>query len=82
LSKKLIYDKDGWATAKAIIMSKALRKITGMIGKERILVCFTNQLREKLGVMFGDKYTTSGWKSFTFPCKLQNPIKRIRKVKE
>lgn len=50
------FDKDGWATAKAIIMSKALRKVTGMIGKQRILLCFTNQLREKLGVMFGDKY--------------------------
>lgn len=50
------YEKDGWATSKAIVMSKAMRKITGMIGKQRVLLAFTNQLREKLGVMFGDKY--------------------------
>jgi recombination protein RecA len=50
------YDKDGWATTKAILMSKAMRKITNMIGKQRILLAFTNQLREKMGAMFGDKY--------------------------
>lgn len=48
------YDKDGWSTGKAIIISKAMRKITNLIGKERILVIFTNQLRQKLGVSFGD----------------------------
>lgn len=50
------YGKDGYATQKALIMSKSMRKITGMIGKQNILLVFTNQLREKLGVMFGDKY--------------------------
>jgi recombination protein RecA len=50
------YDKDGWATAKAIIISKAMRKVTNMIGKQRICLVFTNQLREKLGVSFGDKW--------------------------
>lgn len=50
------YDKDGWATGKAIIISKALRKITRLIGKERICLVFTNQLRQKLGVMFGDQW--------------------------
>lgn len=75
------YDKDGWATAKAIIMSKALRKITGMIGKERILVCFTNQLREKLGVMFGDKYTTSGGKALPFHASCRIRLKGMEKLK-
>lgn len=75
------YDKDGWATAKAIIMSKALRKITGMIGKERILVCFTNQLREKLGVMFGDKYTTSGGKALPFHASCRIRLKGLDKLK-
>jgi len=75
------YDKDGWATAKAIIMSKALRKITGMIGKERILVCFTNQLREKLGVMFGDKYTTSGGKALPFHASCRIRLKGLEKLK-
>jgi len=75
------YNKDGWATAKAIIMSKALRKITGMIGKEKILVCFTNQLREKLGVMFGDKYTTSGGKALPFHASCRIRLKGLEKLK-
>lgn len=48
------YDKDGWSTGKAIIISKAMRKITNLIGKERILVIFTNQLRVKLGCVNPD----------------------------
>jgi len=50
------YSKDGWATSKAIIISKAFRKITRLIGKERIVLVCTNQLRQKMGVMFGDPY--------------------------
>ena len=42
------FDKDGWATAKAIIISKAMRKITQMIGRQKIALVFTNQLRQKL----------------------------------
>ena len=56
------FDKDGWATSKAIILSKAMRKITQMIGRQKIALVFTNQLRQKLGVMFGDPWTTSGGK--------------------
>jgi len=43
------YNKDGWATSKAIILSKAMRKITNLINKQRVLLIFTNQLRTKLG---------------------------------
>ena len=53
------FDKDGWATAKAIIISKAMRKITQMIARQKVALVFTNQLRQKLGVMFGDPWTTS-----------------------
>ena len=42
-----------------------MRKITQMIGRQKIALVFTNQLRVKLGVMFGDPYTTSGGKSIT-----------------
>ena len=45
------FDKDGWATSKAIILSKAMRKITQMIGRQRVALVFTNQLRQKLGVI-------------------------------
>lgn len=76
------YDKDGWATSKAIIMSKALRKITNLIGKERIILAFTNQLREKLGAMFGDKYTTSGGKALPFHASCRVRLKSMGKLKD
>lgn len=50
------YDKDGWATSKAIILSKAMRKVTNFVGRERICLIFTNQLRTRLGVSFGDPW--------------------------
>jgi len=50
------YDKDGWATSKAIILSKAMRKITNFVGRQRICLIFTNQLRTRLGVTFGDQW--------------------------
>lgn len=50
------YDKDGYATSKAILLSKAMRKITNLIGKKNVLLLFTNQLRDKVGASFGDLY--------------------------
>ena len=76
------YDKDGWATSKAIIMSKALRKITNLIGKERVVLAFTNQLREKLGAMFGDKYTTSGGKALPFHASCRVRLQAVGKIKD
>lgn len=76
------YSKDGYATAKALIMSKSMRKITGMIGRQRICLVFTNQLREKLGVMFGDKYTTSGGKALQFHASVRLRLKSIGKIKK
>lgn len=76
------YEKDGWATTKAIIMSKALRKITNLIGKERVILAFTNQLREKLGAMFGDKYTTSGGKALPFHASCRVRLKSTGKLKD
>ena len=75
------YDKDGWATTKAILMSKAMRKITNMIGKQRILLAFTNQLREKMGAMFGDKYTTSGGKALGFHASVRVRLQSVGKLK-
>ena len=61
------YDKDGWATGKSIIISKALRKITSTIGKQKIALIITNQLRQRLGAMpFSDPYTTSGGMALRF----------------
>ena len=75
------YDKDGWATSKAILMSKAMRKITNIIAKQRVLVICTSQLREKMGVMFGDKWTTSGGKALGFHASCRIRLKGIGKLK-
>jgi recombination protein RecA len=51
------FGKDGYATDKAIIISKAMRKITGLLGRERIALVFTNQLRQKMNAMaFSDPW--------------------------
>lgn len=61
------YNKDGYATSKAILLSKAMRKITNLIAKERICLVFTNQLRTKMNAMaFADPWTTSGGKAVAF----------------
>ena len=76
------FDKDGWATSKAIIISKAMRKITQMIGKQRICLVFTNQLRQKLGVMFGDPWTTSGGKALPFHASTRIRLKNLGQIKD
>ena len=76
------FDKDGWATSKAIVISKAMRKITQMIGRQRIALVFTNQLRVKLGAMFGDPYTTSGGKAFPFHASTRIRLKNKGQIKD
>ena len=76
------FDKDGWATAKAIIISKAMRKITQMIGRQNIALVFTNQLRQKLGVMFGDPWTTSGGKALPFHSSTRIRLKNMGQIKD
>ena len=76
------FEKDGWATSKAIIVSKAMRKITQMIGRERIALVFTNQLRQKLGVMFGDPWTTSGGKALPFHASTRIRLKNLGQIKD
>ena len=76
------FDKDGWATAKAIIISKALRKITQMIARQKVALVFTNQLRQKLGVMFGDPWTTSGGKALPFHASTRIRFKNMGQIKD
>jgi len=75
------FEKDGWATTKAILMSKAMRKITNTIGKQRVLLLCASQLREKMGVMFGEKLTTSGGKALGFHASCRIRLKGIGKLK-
>ena len=73
---------DGYATGKAIAISKAMRKITGLIAKQRICLAFTNQLRQKVGfVGLGDPYTTSGGKALAFHASLRLRLKSIGQIK-
>ena len=76
------FDKDGWATSKAIVISKAMRKITQMIGRQKIALVFTNQLRVKLGAMFGDPYTTSGGKALPFHASTRVRLKNKGQIKD
>ena len=76
------FDKDGYATSKAIIISKALRKITQLIGRQKVALVFTNQLRQKLGVMFGDPWTTSGGKALPFHASTRIRLKNLGQIKD
>jgi recombination protein RecA len=75
------FGKDGYATSKAIIISKALRKITQLIGRQKVSLIFTNQLRQKLGVMFGDPWTTSGGKALPFHASTRIRLKNLGQIK-
>jgi recombination protein RecA len=63
-------------------MSQALRKLTGAIARSKTSVVFINQLREKIGVMFGNPETTTGGKALKFYASLRLDIRRIGPVKE
>ena len=77
------YGKDGYATTKAIIVSKAMRKITNMIGRQRVLLVFTNQLRMNLNAMaFGDRYVTAGGKAIAFHSSVRIRLNNIAKLKK
>lgn len=76
------YDKQGYATQKAIILSQAMRKIGKIIAQQRIALVFTNQLRTNLGVTFGDPWTTSGGKAIPFHASLRLRLKMISKLKK
>jgi recombination protein RecA len=77
------YDKDGYATTKAILLSKALRKITNLIAQQKILVLFTNQLRQKMQAMaFADPYTTSGGKAVGYHCSVRIRLSSVGKIKK
>ena len=76
------YDKDGYATDKAIIISKAMRKITNMIGRQSIALIFTNQLRQKMNAMaFSDPWTTSGGKALAFHASVRLRLKNMGSLK-
>ncbi len=66
----------------ARLMSQALRKLTGAVSRSHTSVMFTNQIREKVGVMFGSPETTSGGRALKFYASLRLDIRRIGAIKD
>ena len=66
----------------ARLMSQALRKLTAAISKSRTCVIFINQIREKIGVMFGSPETTPGGRALKFYCSVRLDVRRIASLKE
>jgi recombination protein RecA len=73
---------DSHVGLQARLMSQALRKLAGAINRSQTSVVFINQLREKIGVMFGNPETTTGGKALKFYASLRLDIRRIGPVKE
>ena len=72
---------DSTVGAQARLMSAALRKITSFISKARTVCIFTNQIREKIGVMFGNPETTPGGRALKFYASVRVDIRRIGQIK-
>ena len=66
----------------ARMMSKAMRKLTGAISSSKTSVVFINQVREKIGVMFGNPETTSGGRALKFAASLRLEIRRVTSITE
>ncbi|MBS0659843.1 MAG: recombinase RecA [Verrucomicrobia bacterium] len=73
---------DATVGAQARLMSAALRKLTALISKARTTCIFTNQIREKIGVMFGNPETTPGGKALKFYSSVRCDIRRIGQIKQ
>lgn len=66
----------------ARLMSQALRKLTGIVGKTRTTVIFINQLRQKIGIMFGNPETTTGGNALKYYASLRMDIRKIETLKK
>ena len=73
---------DSHVGLQARLMSQALRKLTGTVAKSRTSLIFINQIREKIGVMFGNPETTTGGRALKFYSSVRVDIRRIAAVKE
>src|SRR5579883_2163125 len=73
---------DSHVGLQARLMSQALRKLTGIVSKSRTCMIFINQIREKIGVMFGNPETTTGGRALKFYSSVRIDIRRIAAIKE
>jgi recombination protein RecA len=73
---------DSFVGLQARLMSQALRKLAGTLNRSGTICCFTNQLREKIGVMFGNPEVTTGGKALKFYATIRLDIRRIETLKD
>jgi recombination protein RecA len=73
---------DSHMGVQARLMSQAMRKLTGSVSKSNTCLIFINQIREKIGVMFGNPETTSGGRALKFYSSVRADIRRIAAIKE
>ena len=73
---------DSHVGLQARLMSQALRKLTGVISKSNCIVIFINQLREKVGIMFGNPETTTGGRALKFYSSIRLDVRRIEALKQ
>ncbi|MCI7813940.1 MAG: recombinase RecA [Lachnospiraceae bacterium] len=73
---------DSHVGLQARLMSQALRKLTGVISKSNCIVVFINQLREKVGIMFGNPETTTGGRALKFYSSIRLDVRRIESLKQ
>ncbi len=73
---------DSHVGLQARLMSQALRKLTGVISKSNCIVIFINQLREKVGVMFGNPETTTGGRALKFYASVRLDVRRVEALKQ
>src|SRR5205823_14117986 len=73
---------DSFMGVHARLMSQAMRKLTGIVSKSNTCLIFINQIREKIGVMFGSPETTTGGRALNFYSSVRIDIRRIAAIKE
>jgi recombination protein RecA len=73
---------EAYVGIQARLMSQALRKLTGIVSKSNTCLIFINQIREKIGVMFGNPETTSGGRALKFYASIRADIRRIAAIKD
>jgi recombination protein RecA len=73
---------EAYVGIQARLMSQALRKLTGIVSKSNTCLIFINQIREKIGVMFGNPETTSGGRALKFYASVRADIRRIAAIKD
>ena len=73
---------DAHVGLQARLMSQAMRKLSGVISKTNTVAIFINQIREKVGVMFGNPETTSGGRALKFYASIRLDVRRVEQIKE